>query len=257
MTTSKEMPDMTLQESARRSAFVCGVLYLLTFVGSILAAILVDPVLTDPAYVSGPGADTQLALGAVFELVNVLACFGTAVAVFSIVKREHEGLALGFVATRLFEAGVLAVGVVSVLSLVTLHQAASSSPDPTVYDPVGQAMAAVRHWSIVIGPGMASFNALMFGTLLFRSRLVPRAIPALGLVGAPIFITFIIGTILGVTGPGTPFQAIAVAPFFIWELVVGLWMTFKGFDRSAPILSGSAAVPAPTTAAVTTPAGAA
>ena len=92
MTTSKEMPDMTLQESARRSAFVCGVLYLLTFVGSILAAILVDPVIADPAYVSGPGADSQLALGAVFELVNVLACFGTAVAVFSIVKLEHEGL---------------------------------------------------------------------------------------------------------------------------------------------------------------------
>lgn len=248
---------MTLQESARRSAFACGVLYLLTFVGSIAAAFLIDPVIADPAYVSGPGADSQLALGAVFELVNALACFGTAVAVFSIVRREHEGLALGFVATRLFEAGVLAVGVLSVLSLVTLHQAASASAAPGAFDPVGQALAAVRHWSIVIGPGMASFNALMFGTLLFRARLVPRAIPALGLVGAPIFITFIVGTILGVTGPGTPFQAIAVAPFFIWELVVGLWMTFKGFDRSAPILSGSTTVSAPTATIATTAAGAA
>ena len=248
---------MSLQRSARRSALACGVLYLLTFLGSIVAAILIDPVLTDPAYVSGPGADSQLAVGAVFELVNVLSCFGTAVAVFSIVKRQHEGLALGFVATRLFEAGVLAVGVVGVLSLVTLHQAAGASGDPAAYDPVGQALAAVRHWSIVIGPGMASFNALMFGTLLYRSRLVPRAIPALGIVGAPIFITFIVGTILGVTGPGTAFQAIAVAPFFIWELVVGLWMTFKGFDPSAPILSETGVAQASSSSALRTSAGAA
>jgi len=248
---------MDIQRAARRSAFAAGILYLLTFVGSIAAAILVDPVLTDPGYVTGPGADTQLALGSLFELVNILSCFGTAVAVFSIVKLEHESLAIGFVATRLFEAGVLAVGVLSVLSLVTLRQAAAASPDAAAFAPVGEAMAAVRHWSIVVGPGMASFNALMFGTLLFRARLVPRAIPALGIIGAPVFMVFIVGTILGVTGAGTAFQAIAVAPFFIWELVVGLWMTFKGFDRNAPILNRSAAARVDGPSAVTTMAGAA
>jgi hypothetical protein len=248
---------MDIQRAARRSAFAAGILYLLTFVGSIAAAILVDPLIADPTYVTGPGADTQLSLGAVFELVNILACFGSAVAVFSIVKLEHESLAIGFVATRLFEAGVLAVGVLSVLSLVTLRQAAIASPDPDAFGPVGQAVSAVRQWSLVIGPGMASFNALMFATLLFRSRLVPRAIPALGLVGAPVFIAFIVLTILGVTGAGTAFQAIAVAPFFIWELVVGLWMTFKGFDRNAPILNRSVAARVEGPSAVTTLAGAA
>jgi hypothetical protein len=248
---------MSLQQSARRSALACGVLYLLTFIGSIAAAILIDPVIADPNYVTGPGADTRVALGAVFELVNVLACFGSAVAVFSIVKRQHEGLALGFVATRMFEAAVIAAGVVGVLTLVTLRQAAVASGDPDAFTPVGQAMTAVRHWSYVIGPGMASFNALMFATLLFRSRLVPRAIPALGLIGAPVFIVFVVGTILGVTSAGTLFQLIAVAPFFIWELAVGLWMTFKGFDESSPILSGSSTVPAPTSSALTTAAGAA
>lgn len=230
---------MDIQRAARRSAFAAGVLYLLTFAGSIAAAFMIDPLLADPGYVTGPGADTRLTLGAVFELVNILSCFGTAVAVFSIMRLQHESLAIGFVATRLFEAGVLAVGVLGVLSLVTLRQAATVSADPAAFGPVGEALAAIRQWSIVIGPGMASFNALMFATLLFRSRLVPRAIPALGLIGAPVFIVFIIGTILGLTGPGTAFQAIAVAPFFIWELVVGLWMTFKGFDPNAPILSGT------------------
>jgi hypothetical protein len=109
--------------------------------------------------------------------------------------------------------------------------------------PVGRALVAVRDWALVIGPGMASFNALMFGTLLFRSRLVPRAIPALGLIGAPLLISYVIGTMLGVTGPGTAWQAIAVAPFFFWELIVGLWMTFKGFNPSAELLAAPAPEP--------------
>jgi hypothetical protein len=101
--------------------------------------------------------------------------------------------------------------------------------------------AAVRDATVVIGPAMASLNALMFGTLLYRSRLVPRAIPALGLVGSPLLIAFVIGTMLGVTGPGSLWQAVAVFPFFFWELAVGLWMTFKGFNRSAPIVVAMAA----------------
>ena len=234
------------QAAARRSAFAAGVLYLLTFAGSIAAAFLVEPLLANPDYVASPGADTQLALGAIFELVNILSCFGTAVAVFAVIRREHEGLAIGFVATRLFEAGVLAVGVVAVMSVVTIHQAAAASTDPAAFVPVGQALAATRHWSIVIGPSMAAFNALMFGTALYRARLVPRAIPALGIAGAPLLIAFVAGTMLGVTGIGEPFQAIAVAPFFIWELVIGCWMTFKGFDPNAPILAGTTGATGPT-----------
>lgn len=222
----------------RRAAFVAGLLYLITFIGAILAAILLPPVLSGANFITGPGADAPLGLAAVLEMVNVLACIGTAVAVFSVVKRQHESLAIGFVATRIFEAAVITIGVVSILSVATLRQTAAPGGDVTSIIPMAQALVAVRDWSIVIGPGMASFNALMFATLLYRARLVPRSIPALGLIGAPVFIAYVIGTMLGVTGPGTIFQVIAVAPFFIWELAVGLWMTFKGFDRSSPILAG-------------------
>ena len=82
---------------------------------------------------------------------------------------------------------------------------------------------------------MAAFNALMLGTALYKARLVPRAIPALGLIGAPILITWVIGTMLGLTGPGTLFHAVAVMPFFIWELALGIWLTFKGFNENSPI----------------------
>jgi hypothetical protein len=230
-------------DSARKSALVAGVLYLVTFISSIPAALLLDPVLTDPNYILGAGADTQVRFAALLDLVNALACIGTAVALFSVVKRQHEGLALGFVTTRMFEAGVLAVGVVSILSVVTLREAGAAGGDAQSLVPVGRALVAVRDWTFVIGPSMASLNALMLGTLLYRSRLVPRVIPALGLVGAPLLISFEIAKILGVSELGSAWHGIAVAPFFFWELFVGLWMTFKGFNRAAPILTATPADP--------------
>lgn len=218
-------------DSIRKSALVAGTLYLLTFVGSIVAALLLGPAQNDPSLTLDTIPNSQVRLAAVFELLNALTCFGTALAVFSIVKREHEGLALGFVATRLFEAATLGVGIIALLTVATLRENGAS------FAAVGPALVAIRFWSVVIGPGMAAFNALMFGTLLYRSRLVPRAIPALGILGAPVYISFTVGTMLGITGAGTAWQAIGVAPFFIWELAVGLRMTFKGFDRNAPIVA--------------------
>ena len=217
-------------DSIRRSALVAGIFYLLTFVGAIVAALLLGPANNDPSLTMDTIPNSQVRLAAVFELLNALTCIGTALAVFSIVKREHEGLALGFVATRSFEAAMLGVGIIALLTFATVRENGASVAA------VGPALIAIRFWSVVIGPGMAAFNALMFGTLLYRSRLVPRAIPALGLIGAPLYISFTVATMLGITGAGSAWQAISVAPFFIWELAVGLWMTFKGFDRKAPIL---------------------
>ncbi len=226
-------------DTMRRAAFATGVLYLLTFVGSIASAMLLPPVLSGANYISGPGADAPIGLAAVLEMVNVLTCIGTAVAVFSIARRYHETLAIGFVATRLFEGAVITIGVVGILAVGSLRASVGAGTDPEAVIPVATALVAVRDWALVLGPGMAAFNALMFGTMLFRTRLVPRAIPALGMLGAPLFITFIVASMLGLTGPYTIWQGIAVAPFFIWELVVGLWMTFKGFNSSSSVATPS------------------
>jgi len=222
--------------SMRLAALAGGIFYLITFASSIPAAVLQQAALADGSYVTGAGQDAALAFSGILDVITALAGIGSAVALFSVVKREHEGLALGFVATRSLEAAMLGVGALMAISLVTLRQAAAASVDPTAFVPAGSALVAMQHWTTVLGPGMASFNALMLGTALYRSGLVPRAIPALGLVGAPMFIAFVAGTILGVTETGSVLQGIAVAPFFIWELAVGLWMTFKGFRPSAPIV---------------------
>jgi hypothetical protein len=235
----------------RKTALVAGVLYLITFLSSIPAVFLLDPVVSNPNYITGAGADTQVTLGALLDLVNALACIGTAVALFSVVKRQHEGLALGFVTTRIFEAAVIVIGVLSILAVVTLRQAGAASGDAASLVPVGQALVAVRDWTQVIGPGMAGINALLLGSLMYRSRLVPRAIPALGLIGAPVFLSAVIGIIFGINAPGTAWHAIGVLPMFVWELALGLWMTFKGFNRSATLMVEAAAGAASTDGSAT------
>jgi Domain of unknown function (DUF4386) len=229
-------------DPTRRTALVAGILYLVTFVASIPAVFLLSPLLNDANYVVGAGADMQVGLGAVLDMVNALAAIGTAVAVFSVVKRQHEGLALGFVTTRVMEAAIIAIGVVSLLGLVTLQQEGVAAGDAGAAVVVGRTLVAVRDWTFLLGPClMPALNALLFGTLLYRARLVPRAIPALGLVGAPVMIAFVVATMLGLSELGGTFNGIAGAPFFFWELAVALWMTFKGFDRTAPIVAAAIA----------------
>jgi hypothetical protein len=227
-------------DPTRRTALVTGILYLITFASSIPAVFLLAPLLGDPSYVIGSGASTLVGLGAALDIVNVLAAIGTAVAVFSVARRVHEGFALGFVMTRMLEAAIIVIGVVSLLGLLTLRQEGVAATDEGAAVVVGRTLVAVRDWTFLLGPLlMAALNALMFGTLLYRGRLVPRVIPAIGLVGAPVAIAFVIATTLGFSELGSPFQGIAGAPFFIWELAVGLWMTFKGFNRTAPVVAAA------------------
>ena len=222
--------------SLRKTALVAGILYLVTFVSSIPAYVLLQPVLTDPAYIVSAGADTQVTAGALLDLVNALACIGTAVALFSLLKLEHEGLALGFVTTRMFEAAVIVIGVVCLLAVVTLRQPAATGDEATALTVAGQALVAVRDWTFLIGPGIVpGLNALLLGTLLYRSRLVPRIIPVLGLIGAPLLISGALGRMFAITDETSVWSVIGTVPIFLWELSLGLWMTLKGFDPTVPV----------------------
>lgn len=230
-------------DPTRKAAFASGLFYLITFASSIPAALMLAPILTDPGYIVGPGQDAQILTASLLDLVNVFGCIGSAVAVFSVLKRHHESLALGFVTTRLLEAAIIVPGICALLATVSIRQVGpAAGADEGALIAVGQALVGFRDWTFALGPGlMAGFNALMFATILFRARLVPRWIPALGLIGAPLLITSVAGVVLGVHELGSAYSSIAVAPIFIWELSVGLWMTFKGFDRNAPMLSSGSA----------------
>lgn len=220
----------------RGTARLAGALYLLTFASSIPALPLLGPLLDDPAgYVLGAGADGSVVAGALLDLVNALACVGTAVVLFGVVKRWGEHLALGFLASRLVEAAVIAIGVVSVLAVVTLRQEGPpAGDDGSGLAAVAQGLVAVRDWTFLLGPGvMAGVNALLLGSLMLRSGLVPRAIPIAGLVGAPLLIVSDLLTVAGVNEQLSVLSGVAVAPIFVWELSLGLWLLVRGFRPAA------------------------
>lgn len=237
-------------DSMRRTALVAGVLYLITFISSIFALFLLGPVLDNPNYIVSPGADTRVLLGGFLDLVNAIACIGTAVALFPVVKRQNEAVALGFVAARLFEAAIIVLGVVSLFSVVTLRQTGAVGADATALVTVGRSLVAIRDWTFLLGPGlMPGLNALLLGYLMYRSQLVPRVIPVLGLIGAPLLILAATASIFGLNDQLSVWSVIATAPIFVWELSLGIWLAVKGFNSTAPILhpisaAGEEALPA-------------
>ena len=173
--------------SWRKLALAGGVLYLMTFAFSIPAVFLLEPVLSNPDYIVSGGADSQVLLGTLFDLITALACIGTAVALFPVIRRQSEAASLGFVTTRIFEGAIIVIGVASLMAVVAMRQAGGATgTDSSGLVAVGQALVAVRDQTFLLGPGvMPGLNALLLGYVLYRSRLVPRADPGGGTHRSP------------------------------------------------------------------------
>jgi len=217
--------DMTF---SRKTALVAGVLYLLTFV-SIPTLSLYSPV-HDSNYVVGLGPDTPTLIGASLELIVAIACIGTAVALYSVVKRQNEGLALGFVGARILEAATIFAGIACLLSVVSLRQAGAGAAALAT----SQALVALYDRLFLLGQGvMPAANALLLGSLLYRSRLVPRVLPVLGFIGAPLLLASHVAVVFGLLERVSALAGIAALPIALWELSLGVWLVAKGFNPSA------------------------
>ena len=216
-----------------------GVLYLITFVTSIPALLLYQPVLDDPVgYIAGGGQNNQILFGVLLELLLIIANIGTAVVIFPIVRRQSEELALGYVTARLFECMFILAGIVAVLGIVTLQQDVAGAGEGTL----AYTLAAIKDWTFILGPGfMVGWgNGLILGYLMYKSGLVPRKLAWLGLVGGPLIILSGTLVLFGVADSGGALQGLATIPEGLWELFLGVYCTIWGFRRDAPILSGSA-----------------
>jgi hypothetical protein len=217
-------------------ARVTGVLFLITYVTAIPAVFLYGPLLDDPRYIVGGGAaDNGASLGALLELILIVANIGTTVVLWPVLKRVNEILALGFVTARVMESVFIAVGLLSVLALVTLRQEAAAGADAGSLAAVGQSLVALHDWTFRIGPGfvVGIGNGLILGYLMYRSGLVPRGMAILGLIAGPVLIARFVGILFGVFEPGSVLGGLMVAPEFLWELALGIWLTVRGFNPSA------------------------
>ncbi len=222
-------------DPTRRISLIAGWLFIVTFVTSIPAALfLYTPVLDHPRYILGAGADTRVALGAFLEMILIIANIGTAVVLFPILKRQSEGLALGYVTARLVESAFIAVGLLSLLAVVTLRQDVGGVAGASSLVPVGRSLVAIHDWTFVLGPGwvVGVGNGLLLGYLMYRSGLVPRGMAALGLIGGPLIVASGTGVLLNLYEAGSAPQVIATIPEFFWELSLGIYLIVKGFKPS-------------------------
>jgi hypothetical protein len=218
----------------RRTSLAAGVLYLITFV-SIPTLALYNPLRKNADFILGAGSETGVLWGAFSEVIVALAGIGTAVVLFPVAKRQSETAALGFVASRVVEGSLIIVGVVSVLTTVSLRHdvAGTADADRASLVTTGHTLAATYDSAFLLSQSlMPVFNALCLGTVLYRSGLVPRILPTLGLIGAPLLLAADIGIFFGVfdrTGP----IALAALPIAVWEFSLGVYLTVKGFRPAA------------------------
>jgi hypothetical protein len=234
----------SIAASARKLAIAAGVCYLITHVTSVGAPILYGPVLNDASFITGSGPATGVLLGGFFEIILALANIGTAVALFPVVKRWNEAVAAGYVGLRTLEAGIIAAGIVPLLAVVTLRQQlpGTAGTDSAALVIFGTVLVAMHNWTFLIGPGLVcGVNTVLMAYLMYRSGLVPRLIPVLGLVGGPLVFAYNAALLFGLGAQIAVWAVILVIPIFAWEVSLALWMIVKGFKPSA--LAATPAIP--------------
>jgi hypothetical protein len=223
----------------RKTALVAGGLYLLTFITSIPALFLKEPALEHTNFILGVGSGSSVVWAGVLDLMCAAAGIGTAVALFRVAKRYSRTSAIAFIATRTVEAAIMAVGVVSLVVLVSMRDAGATGADATSLVATGRSLVSLHDWTFLLGPGtIPGLSALFIASVLYRSRLVPRIIPTVGLIGAPLILVSAVLTGFGVYDQVSTWGALAAFPIALWEFSIGVWLVVKGF-RATPVTGGS------------------
>jgi hypothetical protein len=227
-------------QAEQRTARIMGAWFLGTFVFSIPAFFFYGPVLDDADYIVSAGGSTGIAVGALLEILLAISGIATAVVIFPIVRRVNESVALGYVASRTVESILILVGVLSLMTVVVLHQdlTAAASRDETVIE-VGRALVALHEQTRLLGPQFCAGlgNGILLGYLMWRSRLLPRAMVMIGLVGGPLAVMAGAGVLLGAWEATSAMPVALTVPEAVWELSLSVWLLARGF-RPSPILTG-------------------
>ena len=215
---------MTTLDSNRKTSLVAGILYLLTFV-SIPTLSLYIPI-HDPNYILGPGPDTNVIIGNILEIIVALACIGSAVALYPILKKQNEGAALVLVGARVLEAGAIFAGVMFLLTVVTLRQTGAGAEAlitsrtlVTMYD----------RMFLISQSFLPAINDLLLGFILYHSRIVPRGLSLIGIIGGPVLLIGTFSVLFGLIGQREPLAALSAVPVAVFEFSLGIYLLVKGF----------------------------
>ena len=224
----------SIATSTRKIAMTAGIFYLLTFVS--IPTLSLYSSIHDPNYILGPGPDTNVFIGVILELIVALTGIGTAVALYPLLKKQSGSVALGLVGSRVLEAGTIFAGAAFLLSIVTLRQSGVGA-DALM---TGHALVTLYDRIFLVGQGLIpAVNDLLLGYLLYKSRLVPRTLALIGLVGAPMLIFGNISVLLGLIGQREPSTLLFAIPVALFEFSLGVLLVVRGFNTSAPLILSS------------------
>lgn len=226
----------------QKTARIFGWLFIATFVTSIGAKILfvngLGGSFSELRFIPGTVSETKVYLGAILEFLLIVTNIGTAVVLYPIVKRQSEGLALGYVTARIMESAFILVGLMSIISMVSVSHAlvGATGAQATALAVQGNSLAATYNWTFLFGPGLVvGFgNGLILGYLMYRSGLLPRRMAMLGLIGGPMLILSFGLILFGVYENGSAPASLMVLPEIAWEASLGIYAAWKGF-RPSPI----------------------
>ncbi|AJY75054.1 DUF4386 domain-containing protein [Paenibacillus beijingensis] len=223
--------------STKKSAFIVGVLFILAAVTSIIGGfILYKPILGPDYLINGSEHANQVILGALMELILVVSAVGTATTMFPILRKYNETMALWHVCFRFLEAIIITIGVISVLSLVTLSRefVATGATDTASFQASGTSLKALHNWTFLLGPNfMLGINTMMYSIIFYKSKLVPRFIPILGITGSVLIFLCSLLVMFGVIEQVSVWGAILALPIFANEMILAIWLIIKGFNLSA------------------------
>ncbi len=237
--TSTRSAGRVPMDPMRRTASIVGWLFVITYVTSIAAKFALYPPLFQGDYVTSPGQDTRVLWGALSEAILIIANIGTATAMYTVIKRHYPSLAISFVAARIMESVFIGVGILSVLTVVTMRQTyagvdGAAAAGLTV---VGDAFVILQEWTFALGPSfvVGVGNGLILGYVMYRTGLVPRRLAMLGLIGGPLIVLSGSAAMVGIIEAGSAWQSLSAGPEFLWELGLGVYLIVKGFRPSADV----------------------
>jgi hypothetical protein len=222
--------------TTRKVAIVAGVLLITAWVTGAVCMGLTNPVLDAPDYLTQVSANAnQITIGALLYFMMAVAGAGIALSLYPVLVKLNAGLAIGAVGLRIMEGAIYLVGVVAVLSLLTLSQqfVKAGAPSASSFQTLGDSLLAVNEQVNVVGMSAFSIGALMYYYIFYRSKLIPQWLSGWGLVGALLALVASAFVMLRFISPLSPPQIIAYLPIGLQELVLGVWLIVKGFDPAA------------------------
>ena len=225
----------------RKTGIIVGVLFLTATVTGMLGDSLVGSILNAPDYLMNVYPNrTQVIIGVLISFILGLAIVGIAVFLFPILKKHNEPIALGYVGIRTAEFAILLVWSISPLLLITLSQeyVKAGDPDASSFQTFGAVLIAVRYWVWRLVYILNGVLTLLLSYLLYQSKLIPRSISVLGLIGGAVLLAGTPLDMFGLIDVDQGAGLLVVLPGGLFELILPIWLFVKGFNSSA-IASGS------------------